>query len=38
MAGADARSMTVIADNTQALRHSFRPAYQFVTFDCHKPR
>jgi SAM-dependent methyltransferase len=38
MAGADASTMTVVADNEQALRHSFRPAYQFVTFDCHKPR
>jgi SAM-dependent methyltransferase len=38
MAGADAGSMTVVADEKQAARHSFRPAFQFVTFDCHKPR
>jgi SAM-dependent methyltransferase len=38
MAGADASTMTVVADSAQALRHSFRPGYQFVTFDCHKPR
>jgi hypothetical protein len=28
--------MTVIA-STQARAHGFRPAYQFITFDCHKP-
>ena len=38
MAGADASKMTVVADEEQAARHSFRPAFQFVTFDCHKPR
>jgi SAM-dependent methyltransferase len=38
LAGADPREMTVVADAEQAARHSFRPAYQFVTFDCHKPR
>jgi len=38
LAGADASAMTVVADAPQALRHSFRPAFQFVTFDCHKPR
>ena len=37
VAGADPRALTVVADEVQALRHSFRPAYQFVTFDCHKP-
>ncbi len=37
IAGADPTTMTVIADEVQAARHSFRPAYQFVTFDCHKP-
>lgn len=38
MAGADASTMTVVADAEQARLHGFRPAYQFVTFDCHKPR
>jgi SAM-dependent methyltransferase len=38
LAGADPREMTVVADAEQAARYSFRPAYQFVTFDCHKPR
>ena len=37
LAGADARAMTVVADEVQARRHGFRPAYQFVTFDCRKP-
>ncbi len=37
IAGADASTMTVIADEAQAARHSFRPGFQFVTFDCHKP-
>ena len=37
IAGADPSTMTVVADAEQAARHSFRPAYQFVTFDCHKP-
>ena len=37
IAGADPKAMTVVADAEQAARHSFRPAYQFVTFDCHKP-
>ena len=35
--GADAASLTVVADAAQARRHGFRPAYQFVTFDCAKP-
>ncbi len=35
--GADAAALTVVADAAQARRHGFRPAYQFVTFDCHKP-
>ena len=38
MAGADAASLTVIASAEEAELHGFRPAYQFVTFDCHKPR
>jgi SAM-dependent methyltransferase len=38
MAGADPAAMTVVADAAQAERHGFRPAFQFVTFDCHKPR
>ena len=38
LAGADPTAMTVVADAEQAARHGFRPAYQFVTFDCHKPR
>lgn len=37
MAGADASAMTVIASAAEAQRHGFRPAYQFVTFDCRKP-
>lgn len=37
VAGADPLTMTVIADQAQARLHGFRPAYQFVTFDCHKP-
>ena len=35
--GADPASLTVVADAAQARRHGFRPAYQFVTFDCAKP-
>jgi SAM-dependent methyltransferase len=35
--GADPASLTVVADREQARRHGFRPAYQFVTFDCRKP-
>lgn len=38
MAGADPTTMTVVADARQARRYGFRPAYQFVTFDLHKPR
>jgi hypothetical protein len=38
MAGADASAMTVVASAEQARLHGFRPAYQFVTFDCKKPR
>jgi hypothetical protein len=38
MSGADATAMTVVADAAQAERHGFRPPFQFVTFDCHKPR
>lgn len=38
MAGADASTMTVIASTAEAKLHGFRPAYQFITFDCHKPR
>jgi SAM-dependent methyltransferase len=38
MSGADASAMTVVADAAQAERHGFRPPFQFVTFDCHKPR
>jgi SAM-dependent methyltransferase len=38
LAGADPTAMTVVADRAQSARHGFRPAYQFVTFDCHKPR
>ena len=38
MAGADASSMTVVATTREAKLHGFRPAYQFITFDCHKPR
>jgi hypothetical protein len=30
--------MTVVATAEEAALHGFRPAYQFVTFDCHKPR
>ena len=37
MAGADASTMTVIASTKEAELHGFRPAYQFITFDCHKP-
>ena len=37
MAGADASTMTVIATTEQAKLLGFRPAYQFITFDCHKP-
>jgi len=36
MSGADASAMTVVADEAQAAKHGFRPAFQFVTFDCHK--
>jgi SAM-dependent methyltransferase len=36
IAGADPAAMTVVADLAQAARYSFRPAYQFVTFDCHR--
>lgn len=38
MAGADAAAMTVLASRQEASLHGFRPAYQFITFDCHKPR
>lgn len=38
VAGADPDTMTVVADTAQARLHGFRPAYQFVTFDLHKPR
>jgi SAM-dependent methyltransferase len=38
VAGADVAALTVVADAAQARRHGFRPAYQFVTFDCAKPR
>ena len=38
LAGADPAQMTVVADAAQAALHGFRPAYQFVTFDLHKPR
>ncbi|MDX6197665.1 MAG: hypothetical protein QOJ79_816 [Actinomycetota bacterium] len=38
LSGADASAMTVVADEAQAARHGFRPPFQFVTFDCHKPR
>ena len=38
MAGADPSAMTVIADAEQAALYGFQPAYQFVTFDLHKPR
>ena len=27
----------VIASTAEAKLHGFRPAYQFITFDCHKP-
>ena len=37
MAGADAAAMTVIASTEQAKLYGFRPACQFITFDCHKP-
>ena len=37
LAGADAASMTVVASARQAQLHGFRPAYQFITFDCRKP-
>lgn len=37
MAGADASTMTVVATADEARLHGFRPAYQFITFDCHKP-
>jgi len=37
IAGADPAAMTVVADDAQARLNGFRPAYQFVTFDCHKP-
>lgn len=37
VAGADHTALTVVADAAQARRHGFRPAYQFVTFDCVKP-
>jgi SAM-dependent methyltransferase len=36
MSGADPEAMTVVADAAQAAKHSFLPAFQFVTFDCHK--
>ena len=35
--GADAAALTVVVSVAQARRHGFRPAYQFVTFDCAKP-
>ena len=35
---ADPAAMTVVADADQARLHGFRPGYQFVTFDLHKPR
>ena len=38
MAGADASTMTVVASTDEARRFGFRPAYQFITFDCHRPR
>jgi hypothetical protein len=38
MSGADPEAMTVVADAAQAQKHGFRPPFQFVTFDCHKPR
>lgn len=37
LTGADPAAMTVVADARQAQLHGFRPGYQFVTFDCHKP-
>lgn len=37
VAGADPAALTVVADVPQAARHGFRPGYQFVTFDLHKP-
>ena len=37
VAGADPDALTVVADARQARVHGFRPAYQFVTFDCAKP-
>jgi hypothetical protein len=37
LAGADASAMTVVASTQEAKLYGFRPAYQFVTFDCHKP-
>lgn len=37
MAAADPADMTVVADEAQAQRFSFLPAFQFVTFHCHKP-
>ncbi len=36
MAGADPATMTVVATGAESERHGFRPAYQFVTFDCRK--
>lgn len=38
MAGADASTMTSIATAQEAALYGFQPAYQFVTFDLHKPR
>jgi SAM-dependent methyltransferase len=37
VAGADPAALTVVADTGQARALGFRPAYQFVTFDCAKP-
>lgn len=38
MGGIDAAALTVVVDNRAALRHAFVPAFQFVTFECRKPR
>ena len=37
MAGADPDALTVVADERTAVRHGFRPAFHFVTFDMQKP-
>jgi hypothetical protein len=37
VAGADPSSLTVVASAAQSRALGFRPAYQFVTFDCAKP-